>query len=62
MSTSKFVIVNGSKYENEEVDSTEIQQTETDVKMTTKNTIYFPGYVVTKNDNNDVVIKRRKIS
>jgi len=62
MSTSKFVIINGSKYENEEVDSTEIQQTETDAKMTTKDAIYFPGYVVTKNDNNDVIIKRRKIS
>ena len=63
MSTSKWTIVNGVKYENENVLPVieEIEQTEEDVRMTTSTTIYFPTYVVEKTDG-EVKIKKRRIS
>ena len=63
MSQAKWIIANGSKYRNPDVDvnTTYTEQTEEDVKNTTKDTIYFKDYIVTKSDKGGVTFKRRKI-
>jgi hypothetical protein len=64
MSQAKWIIVNGSKYPNEDVDISTIyntEQTEEDVQNTTKDMIYFKDYVVTKSDDGNISFKRRKI-
>jgi len=57
MSSAKFVIINGSKYLNEEVYLTE--QTEEDVEITTHNKVFFTGYVIEKNTEGEVIIRER---
>ena len=62
MSQAKWIIVNGSKYqnENEDIDATDTKQTEEDVENTTKDMIYFKDYIVIK-DELGISFKRRKI-
>jgi len=76
MSESKWIIINGIKYQNEEKDddtgipliskifpkcSTYEYQTEEDVEKTTMNEIYFPNYIVTRDVKGEVNFKRRKL-
>ena len=63
MSQAKWIIVNGSKYPNEDVDintTYNTEQTEEDVQNTTKDMIYFKDYIVIKDDLR-ITFKRRKI-
>ena len=63
MSQAKWIIVNGSKYPNEDVDintTYNTEQTEEDVQNTTKDMIYFKDYVAIKDDLG-ITFKRRKI-
>ena len=76
MSESKWIIINGIKYQNEEKDddtgipliskifpkcSTYEYQTEEDVEKTTINEIYFPNYIVTRDEEGKTTFKRRKL-
>ena len=61
MSESKWTIVNGIKYPNTDVDTIFEYQTEEDVKKTTKNEIYFPNYIVTRDEEGKTTFKRRKL-
>ena len=62
MNASKWTIINGVKYQNAEEDDTTYEyQTEEDVKKTTKNEIYFPNYIVTRDEEGKTTFKRRKL-
>jgi hypothetical protein len=64
MSTSKWTIINGVKYQNAEEndDVTYKYQTEEDVQKTTKNEIYFPNYIVSRDEEGNVSFKRRRVN
>ena len=70
MSESKWTIINGVKYQNTDVDAdtdsdmdiTYEYQTKEDVQKTTRNEIYFPNYIVTRDDEGKVSFKRRKLN
>ena len=61
MSESKWTIINGVKYPNTDVDTTFEYQTEEDVQKTTRNEIYFPNYIVTRDKEGKTTFKRRKL-
>ena len=64
MSESKWTIINGVKYPNTDTDTDTIYeyQTKEDVQKTTRNEIYFPNYIVTRDDEGKVSFKRRKLN
>ncbi len=67
MSTNQWQIVNGVKYttdENENKNDMIIYtyQTQQDVEKTTRDTIYFPNYIVSRDSEGKLQFKRRKIS
>ena len=67
MSTNQWQIVNGVKYttdENENKNDMIIYtyQTQQDVEKTTRDTIYFPNYIVSRDSEGKLQYKRRKIS
>ena len=64
MSASKWTITNGVKYQNTEEDDNTIYeyQTDEDVKKTTKNEIYFPNYIVIRDEEGNMSFKRRKLN
>ena len=62
MSTSKWTILNGVKYPNTDDNTTYEYQTEEDVKKTTKNEIYFPNYIVIRDEEGNMSFKRRKLN
>ena len=67
MSESKWTIVNGIKYPKDanthsDMDTIYEYQTEEDVQKTTRNEIYFPNYIVARDDEGKVSFKRRKLN
>ena len=69
MSTNQWQIVNGVKYttdENENENKNDMiiytYQTQQDVEKTTRDTIYFPNYIVSRDSEGKLQYKRRKIS
>ena len=68
MSESKWTIINGVKYQNTDTDTrsdmdiTYEYQTKGDVQKTTRNEIYFPNYIVSRDDEGKVSFKRRKLN
>ena len=67
MSSNQWQIVNGVKYttdenENENDMIVYTYQTPQDVQKTTRDTIYFPNYIVTCGTDGKLQYKRRKIS
>ena len=61
MSESKWTIINGVKYPKDS-DTIYEYQTKEDVQKTTRNEIYFPNYIVTRDDEGNVSFKRRKLN
>ena len=64
MSSNQWQIVNGVKYTTDENENKVIYtyQTPQDVEKTTRNTIYFPNYIVSRDSDGKLQFKRRKIS
>ena len=67
MSESKWTIINGVKYPKDadtvsDMDITYEYQTKGDVQKTTRDEIYFPNYIVTRDDEGKVSFKRRKLN
>ena len=65
MSSNQWQIVNGVKYTTDENENDMIiytYQTPQDVQKTTRDTIYFPNYIVTRGTDGKLHYKRRKIS
>jgi hypothetical protein len=68
MSESKWTIINGIKYPNTNADTVSDMdiiyeyQTKEDVQKTTRNEIYFPNYIVSRDDEGKVSFKRRKLN
>ena len=65
MSSNQWQIVNGVKYTTDENENNMIiytYQTPQDVQNTTRDTIYFPNYIVTRDSKGKLQYKRRKIS
>ena len=62
MSASKWTILNGVKYPNTDDNTTYEYQTEEDVQKTTKNEIYFPNYIVSRDEEGNVSFKRRRVN
>ena len=70
MSESKWTIINGVKYQNTDTDAdtdtdmdiTYEYQTKRDIQKTTQNEIYFPNYIVSRDDEGKVSFKRRKLN
>ncbi len=69
MSESKWTIINGVKYQKDvdadtdsDMDITYEYQTKGDVQKTTRNEIYFPNYIVTRDDEGKVSFKRCKLN
>ena len=67
MSTNQWQIVNGVKYTTDENKNENdmiiyTYQTQQDVEKTTRDTIYFPNYIVSHDSEGKLQYKRRKIS
>ena len=64
MSSNQWQIVNGVKYtvDENENDIVYTYQTQQDVQKTTRDTIYFPNYIVTRGEDGKLQYKPRKMS